>query len=95
MQIGDTEELDLDNPTEWTPGKSIPKPLDRGATVQFKNSFLLVGGFTNNDGYSVYSELIYEYNPEVDAWNTRAERLNIGRDHTAAFLVPDSVVNCS
>ena len=94
VQIVDTEELDLANPTQWTTGSPLPKALDRGSTVQFRKSFLLVGGYTKNDGFNFYSDLIYEYNLDLDVWNTRNERLKIGRDHTAAFLVPDSVVNC-
>ena len=87
--------LDLDNPIEWTTGIDLPQALNRGGSVQFKNTFLVVGGSRDEVDYKYFSDFIYEYEVETGEWITRTERLQSERDNPAAFLVPDYVATCN
>ena len=93
VYLSSTEELDLDT-LEWNVGPDLPQALEYGASVHFENSFLVVSGY-RNDGDSYYSDFIYEYDKDLNEWNTRSEKLTTGRDVPAAFLVPDIVANCT
>lgn len=80
-----------DSTAGWTEGTDLPVGIQIGASVPFKNTFLIVGG--GFDGG--YSDLIYEYEAETDKWITRQERLNKGREKIAAFWIPDEIARCS
>ena len=83
-----TEELDLDT-LQWTAGKDLPDALDYGSSVQYKDSFLAVGG-TNGAA----TDHIYEYDSDTGDWITRIEKMVSARYLFAAFLVPEEVANC-
>ena len=94
--LSSTEELDLQNPQTWVPGKmDLPEAWRQGTSVQFKNTFLAIGGQRYDGSSYYYSDFIYEYDTNTDFWITRTERLVSERRHLAAFLVPDSVANCN
>lgn len=89
-----TISLDLSNPNQWGNEADLPQALERGASVPFRNSFLVVGGF-KNEGAEYYSDFIYEFDPDdSNAWITRTERLTVGRYNPAAFLISDVAANC-
>ena len=88
--ITTTEELDL-NTLQWSVGKDLPIGRDYGASVQFKDSFLIVAG----NGPAGYTDTILEYNTDSGDWNVRSERLLSARGFHAAFLVPEEIANCS
>ena len=84
-----TRVLDLQT-LEWTTGQPLPHNLYLGQTVQYKSTFLLFGGYTSSGDFTA----IYEYEPDTGAWITRPETLPAARRGFAAFLVPDTAVNC-
>ena len=88
-----TEELDLQT-MEWSTGQDLPMFLSQSDSVPFGRSFLVVGGKANLDD-NRRKEFIYEYVRETNEWLTRAETFSAGRSDGAAFMVPDSAVDCS
>ena len=88
--LSSTEELDLDT-LQWNAGTDLPEALDFGASVQFKDSFLAISGYS---GFG-FSNKIYEYNRDSGDWIKRNETLITGRDTFSAFLVPEEVTNCN
>ena len=85
---------DLDSGLDaWRPG-----PIHKfynGASVQFNNTFLTVGGSHNVDPYT-YMDQIWEFNadPEDEKWILRPERLKSAKSNVAAFLVPNNYATC-
>ena len=61
--------------------------------MQFRNTFLMVGGRTEAGG--ARTDKILEFDPNVEDWIVRNEKLAIARAAHAAFLVPNNAVNCS
>ena len=76
-------------------GPNIPLPDDLagGASVQYQDGFLIVGGYSLSN--SKFFDTIYYYNPIYPRWEKLAETLSIGRTVAAAILVPDSFASCS
>ena len=82
-----TEIFSLDTQT-WRPGPILPFGIMWASVVQYKNTFLLVGGYaayTQN-----YWNSILLYDVENDQWINLSPVLSEGKIHHAAFLVPDS-----
>ena len=79
-----TEILQLEDHT-WCYGAELPYFIQRGASVQLQDTFLIVGG--RND----ISELdtIWIFNTETEHWTLLEERMSTARRNIAAFLVPD------
>ena len=73
--ISSVEILDLSS-LSWRPGPPLPRAIRGAASVQFGDSFLVVGG-QDGDGASLSS--VYEYNPVDEEWALRAEELSLGR----------------
>ncbi len=76
----------------WEIRADLPYKMQTGASVPFKDSFLIVGGWQNN---TITSDRIWYYNPVNDKWEMRDEILMQGRSHPTAFLVPDDYIFCS
>ena len=85
-----TEILDLDT-LQVTSGQDLPAIRYHAASVQYKNTFLVVGGMNGNDRVT---DTIFEFDPENDTWIIRTERMALGRSAFAAFIVPPEHVNC-
>ena len=91
-ELSSTEMLNLDSADQWTNGPNLPIGLRWGASVPFKDTFLIVGGLDINSNQSPY---IYEYDVRNEAWIMRDERLTTARDRFTAFLIPDEVARCA
>ena len=77
----------------WRPGPEFP--FEAGASVQFGDTFLAVGG-ESNDGSYTDSNQIWEFNanPLDEKWILRPERLKTSKHNLAAFLVPNYYATC-
>lgn len=62
------------------------------ATVPYKDSFLVIGGFA--DGAEEL-DTIYEYDIINDYWIRKPQQLQLARDTALAIMVDDTVANCS
>ena len=71
---------------EWRQGPDLPINGDLCCTssVQYGNSFLIVGGF--NGGVQ---DSILRYDSSNHKWVTLPQKLDTGRDNFAAFLIPN------
>ena len=69
---------------DWHFGTDLPYVIYGGATVQLNNTFLIVGGFNGT-----YLDTIWTFDVVAEGWTLLNEHLTIGREFTAAFLVPD------
>ena len=85
------EFLDLDTLT-WEPKQYLPIDINKGVSVPYKDSFLIVGGFSSD--VSEYLDTVYYYNPTLDQWELMNQRMTRGREYFAAFLVPDYYAGC-
>ena len=72
--------------SEWMYGPDLPHDICCGASVQFENTFLVVGGFHDNS----YQDTIWKFDIDVGNWVIMDQKLATPRDYLAAFLVPDS-----
>ena len=84
--LSSTEIIDLET-NQISAGPDLPQAMAYGSSVQYKDSFLVVGG---HPGDFEFSEFIYEFDPNLSSWIIKSQ-LNTGRDIMTAFLVPDSV----
>ena len=85
---------DLDSGIDiWRPGPKFE--FYDGASVQFGDTFLLVGGRQNVFPFSA-SDQIWQFNPDPsdESWVLRPETLKSAKYHTAAFLVPNDYATC-
>jgi hypothetical protein len=78
----------------WRTGPVLPIAGDLcfGASVQYENTFLVVGG---GNVISGEEPDIYKYDPDNESWITLAENLKNGRERFAAFLVPNDYIQCN
>ena len=84
------EFLNLDTQT-WEPKQSLPYDIYYGSLVPFQDSFLIVGGYSNEMGYL---DTVFYYNPALDQWDV-IKTMDYERTLFAAYMVPDSFANCS
>ena len=66
----------------------LPKPIDRAASFPYGDTFLIIGGFSSDDGYLAD---IYQYNAKDDSWIKREAELNIPRRDHVALAVKQSL----
>ena len=76
----------------WEPKQSLPFDISYAASVPFKDSFLIVGGKSQDLGSDLRT--VYYYNASVDDWQVMEETMRYERFALAAFLVPDYYANC-
>ena len=76
-----TEFLNLDE-GYWYFGPDLPDKTYNGASVQLPNGFLVVGGYSNTNE----TDVIWKFD---GGWILLEQRLQIPRQVTSAFLVPD------
>ncbi len=58
---------------EWREGPTLPQPICCMASVQYEDTFLLVGGDINS---AEELDTIYQYNQTSETWTLRPERLS-------------------
>ena len=87
-----SEIFDLDT-NEWRLGPELPvtKDLCCASSVQFEDSFLIVGG---RDNYSDKNTIL-KLNPVSYEWETLPQNLESARTYAAAILVPSYYVSCT
>lgn len=77
---------------QWRLASPMPLPVEFASTVQYGDSFLLVGGYDNaNDEFL---SAIWEYLPEDDDWVLYGRSLGVPRSDTAVIPLPDYVGHC-
>ena len=72
-------------------GPFFPRGVTDASSVQFGDTFLVVGGKDANDEIL---DSIFEYDPENEEWIEREEKLTVARRDLAAVLVDDTVAFC-
>ena len=77
----------------WRYGPEMPLDIRYGAVIQFNNTFMIVGGDCVSQSRAMTE--IYQYEPDTETWLLRPESLSVRREHTAAFLVPNSYAKCT
>lgn len=87
--LNNTEILDLAT-LEWRVGPVLPGYIASSASIQYGDSFLLVGGEGdgNPDGKS-----ILEFNPDDEVWIIREEKLPIPGP-SGLFLLNSAYLKC-
>ncbi len=75
---------------KWRQGPTLPQRLSRMSSVQYEDTFLLVGG--HNGGQ--YLDTIYQYNQSSETWILRPERLSAPKCEFGAVLAGPPVGDC-
>ena len=73
----------------WRSGPLMPVVLEHGASVQYGNTFLAVGGMDNN---GTATKSVYMFDPE--GWIEMPQKMENGRAFFAAFLVDEDYLPC-
>ena len=76
---------------KWRQGPTLPQPNAGMSSVQYRNTFLLVGGYNSKH----HLDTIYQYNQSSETWILRPERLSRAKDWMGAALVGSPVADCS
>ena len=90
--IKSSEVFDLET-LKWSYGPDLPGRLSLGATLQMNDTFVIIGGFNNEEGENYDS--FYEYDQVTNSWVERAEKLTLGRHSVSAVLIPDEIAQCN
>ena len=81
--------------SSWENGPALPETdetiLFEAASVPYKDSFLVVGGNTDGEGYS---DKIYEFDAARREFVMRQESLALARAHHVAVAVTDREFAC-
>ena len=90
-QLKSSEILDL-NTNQWRRGPDLPiqTRLQWPSSVQFLDSFLVVGGADLE-----YQDTIIKFDPINYEWMILPQKLQNPRALFTAFLVPDGYIECS
>ncbi len=75
---------------EWRQGPTLPDEVAYMTSVQYEDTFLLVGGRT-----PAYLDTIYQYNPALETWILREERTSIPKAYMGAALGGPPAADCS
>ena len=65
-----------------------------GSSIQYGNTFVIVGGDERN-GTDQYKSSVIKFDTDTRSWMDLPQVLATGRSEFAAFLVPDWFVRCS
>ena len=81
---------------EWRSGPRPPidegNNLSTAVSVQYKDSFILVGGKLNDYDYN---QDIFQFNAQTHQWQILEQKLQRERYYFTAFLVPEDYITCS
>ena len=75
----------------WSRGPDLQRSIIFAASVQWQDSFLIVGGYASS---ASYLDSIYQFDVLGNGWVLRPERMSIGRMDLAAIMVGKNVANC-
>ena len=67
--------------------RNLPIPISDAASVQYKDTFLLVGGKTGGADL----DTTYMYEPDTDSWRELEERLPEAKNDPVAMIVSRSM----
>ena len=84
-----TDELNLSS-LEWNKGPDLPFHIHHGTTVQYKDTFIIVGA----GSHSHYFDHILQYDVDTKDWIIREEKLSRKGFGFTAFLIPDELAQC-
>ncbi len=70
----------------------LPQPIPHVSSVQYEDTFLLVGGLTSVDWYT---DTFYQYMQTSGTWIIREERLSIAKGCFAAALAGRPAAQCN
>ncbi len=76
---------------EWRQGPTLPQPIFYMSSVQYEDTFLLVGG----RNVSQYLDTIYQYDQTSETWILREERLSTPKGYMGAVLAGPPAAECS
>jgi hypothetical protein len=94
VQLSSVEILD-EGSNEWRAGPEFPVKISYHQMVTDKNGgAVVIGGYTKP---KVYLDTLYQLlHAGLDAkWTLMTQKLKLARGSAPAFLVPDSIVDCS
>lgn len=91
-KVTTTEFLNLQTLT-WSPKASLPFDISWGSTVEFGQSFAIIGGVSDTRGYELNTILYYD--PESDSWRVLDKTLKKPRQQFSAFWVSDEFAKCN
>ena len=72
-------------------GNNLPYPIEAAASVPYKDSFLLVGGYLYDTDEVL--DTIIKYNPEDDSWLEMPAKLQTPRYWHTVIPVKQSIFN--
>ena len=75
----------------WREGPTLPQPICCMASVQYEDTFILVGGFSPDQ----FLDTIYQYDQTSETWILREERLSRNKGFMGAVLAGPPVAECN
>ncbi len=75
----------------WRDGPPLPDHFTVASSVQYEDTFLLVGGQI----YGGYLDTIYQYDYNEETWILRPDQLSQPKNEMAAVLTGPLVAGCS
>ena len=79
--------------TEWRQGPDLPIGIQYSQMVEDSTGgVVLVGGYSHEN---LYLDTLFQLKHGEAEWIEIPQRLNLGRFGHTAFLVPDSITDCS
>ncbi len=76
---------------EWREGPTLPQAITYSASVQYEDTFLLLGGYDSG----LYLDTIYQYNQTLETWILRPETLSTPKYSMAAIFASPPVAECN
>ena len=71
--------------------QSLPRVISHGSSVQYRDTFLIVGGWNGDEIFKT----IFEFNPIDNSWIERPEKLQKGRVSSAVFMMTNELDQCN
>lgn len=71
----------------------MPHDIAQGMSVPFEDTFLIVGGNSIFAGTEL--DTIWQFDPSIQQYVKRSEKLSEGKYDSAAFMIPDDYIVCN
>ncbi len=72
----------------WSKKADLPFVIYGGATLPYKDSFIIIGGYQYKNSAGLEKSILY-YNPLLDKWEVLEEEMRSARVYFTAFYVPN------
>ena len=89
-----TEIFSLDTLT-WRVGPDFPYDVSYASVVPFEDTFLVVGGYTEDFAFFGEMDTVIKFDPLTESWIELPVKMKDTRESFAAFTIPDWYANCS